>query len=127
MPSKQTSIYSNSTLDATVTAYQRSRGLKSFSAAATELLIKGIEYWITSGEDDQKPHWGESAQDEETLVQEWRDWQKSIYAERDWDEYADLTDEQSKDLTFERYLLLKITPKHGGKRDGAGHKKEAVE
>lgn len=114
------SVFSHPLLYATVCAYQRARGLKSWSAAATELLAIGIESWLQNAAPTGS-HWGETPQEEVKLIEEFHLWEAETLNRNGWDQFTDLSDEQANALSFERFLLLKFSPKHGGDR-----KSEAV-
>lgn len=121
---KQNSIYSHPLLTSAIERYQKSRGLKSFSAAATELMILGLDYWIQNDPSDPPRSWGENSYQHRILIDEYHDWQDKVMGKNGWNEFPDLDDEQANELSFERFMLLKITPQHGGKRPNAGRKKE---
>lgn len=67
-------------------------------------------------------HWGADSQEHAALLEEFQAWRWQVMQENGWDDFADLSDEQCQQLTFERFILLKVAPQHGGRRTGAGRK-----
>lgn len=67
-------------------------------------------------------HWGADSQEHVALLEEFQAWRQQVMHENKWDDFTDLSEDQSQDLTFERFILLKVAPRHGGRRAGSGRK-----
>lgn len=119
---KQSKFFSHPLLVSAIIKYQQQQNLKSFSSAATELLAIGIEYWMQNLASPVDAHWGTDSQQHAALLEEFQAWRRQVMQETGWDGFADLSDEQCQQLTFERFILLKVAPQHGGRRTGAGRK-----
>lgn len=99
-------IHVDELIERAVSDYQRAHGLKSWSAAATEMLVVAFEVWRKRLE-YSTPQWGGSEEAEEALRQEYRQW----WAAREFDPAA----AQDGDYSFERFIAERVAPKWGGK------------
>lgn len=93
-------IHTDELIEDAVEQYRIQHGLKSWSQAATELLVKAL---IAQG------HWGD-------LREEWL--KQDVISSQNYDPLAD----QDGDYSFERFITERVNPAWGGQRPDAGRK-----
>lgn len=100
-------IHADKLIEDAVEAYRIKHSIKSWSEAASELLVKGILTWQKSSQN--APQW-------DALKKEYDYW-LGVHV-HNYDPAAD----QDGEYNFERFVTRKVTPNWGGKRKGSGRK-----
>lgn len=113
----QRMVYTYPLLDEMVNQYRESHNLTSWSMAAMELLMRGIQSWIDTGESQMA--WGMNEEERAALEMEYQTWLESHFLSTD----SDLNDKEKDQFAFYRFIIEKMSPKRGGKRLGQGRPK----
>ena len=114
---EQHTIHNHPLVDAMIVKYQELNEVPSWSSAAIELLLRGIEQWVNTTEDDI--HWP----NEEELLEEYQEWKEAIFKDRDRNRWVIHKASDTDKSALHRFIAEQIIPQYGGKRPGQGRPK----